>query len=507
MLVLLVGLVFWNVLLEIWSPGRRVSKLAHQLRAGTTFQDRVQQAVWKNLPSRLRSKLGVPSPPDYWRMHLSAAERLGALGPLASNAVPALLWAVGNESPRDYGTILEEFLAIGRIGPGARQAVPELLRWLSSPDPLMRAGSAQGTWRRGAAWALARIAPDDPQVATALVNALARCQREDLFAFVNPDDFREPIVEGWHATLRAPFLPSEKRTLIRSLGKLRPQTLETISALLNQLEQGEYAARATAADVLGTLRPTRVEVTRKLVEALALTESEHLPNALERDAIAMEWWDAFGRHSAGSAGAIKSMSDTPEKRAGAFAFVESNPLDLVDVLFVPAQGYSGWGLRVSVIRALGHIGPSAIDALPMLQRECQNRTNVLRFDAAAAAWRISGATPEVLATFEDGCRSSDRDMRQIVVSRLRDLGTESPKAVGLLSVALQDPSHVVRKQAAESLAWLGTNAISALPALRASENDPAMIVRSFATQAVMAVQFSNSLDEGVEGSQTTKAEK
>jgi HEAT repeat protein len=250
-----------------------------------------------------------------------------------------------------------------------------------------------------------------------------------------------------------------------------------------------------------------VEVTRKLVEALAHTDSEHLPNALERDEIAIEWWAAFERRNGASAGAIRSMRATPEDRASTFAFVERNPIELVDVLFAPAQGYAGWGLRVRVIRALGHIGASAVDALPMLLRECQNRTNVLRFDAAAAAWRIGGPTPEVIATFGDGCRSSDGEMRQIAVSRLRDLGTESPKAVALLSEALQDGSTTVRKQAAESLAWLGTNAISALPALRALENDQAFIVRVFATQAVLAVQFSNTVNKPLECGQNIEAQK
>lgn len=502
-LVLVVGLVIWNLL-----PDRRVSRLTNQLRAGTTFQDRVQQALWKNLPLPLRSKFSFLEPRDYSTTHRRAAEQLGALGPLASNAVPALLSAISNDGACGYETILEEFLAIGRIGPSARQATPQLLRWLNSPDP--GRGSAQGTWHRGAAWALARIAPDDPQVVTALINALGRCPVEDLFAFVDPDDFREPIVEGWHATLRPPFLPSEKRTLIRSLGKLRPQTPESLSALLYQLEHGEYAARATAADVLGTLRPTRVQVTRKLIESLEHTDSEHLPNALDRDAIATEWYHAFERRQApflgGRTASTKSMSDTPEKRAGVFHYVDSDPFDLVDVIFVPAQGYSGWGLRASVIRALGHIGPDAIDALPMLQREFQNPTNVLRFNAAAAAWRISGPTPEVIATFEDAWRS-DRDTRRLAVLRLRDLGIQFPKAVALLSEALQDGSKVVRKQAAESLAWLGTNAISVLPALRALENDQTISVRFYATQAVLAVQFSNTLGQALEYAQRTKAKK
>jgi HEAT repeat protein len=476
-LALAACLVLLWVLLDVWGPGARVTALTHQLKAGSSLLDRLKQAVWRKVPMRWLA------PRDYGRLRRRAAVELGALGPAASNAVPTLVWAIGQENTWDYETIIEEFLALGRIGLAAKRAVPDLLKSLNSPDPPGAGGSAQGTWRRGAAWALARIAPGDPRAATALVNALGQCETEDTFVYVSEDDFREPILEFWHATLRWPFMPSVKRNLIRSLGRLQPQTPETLSALFDQLDHGEYAAQATAADVLGRLRPTPDGTVGKLVDALKRAAGDRLPGDADLDAMA-EAWD---RHRFGA------RSTLFPKTKGSVFLIGPGPVERVETVFVPAPGYPGWGLRWQVIRALGRIGPSAQEALPLLWKECGDRSNMVRFAAAAAVWRISGESPELTAVFEDGWRSGDRDLREMEVTCLREMGAEFPKAVPLLSLGLRDTSTTVRRQAVSSLASLGTNALSALPALKAlAKDDPGFIVRICATQAVLAVQFSNA---------------
>ena len=138
--------------------------------------------------------------------------------------------------------------------------------------------------------------PGDPRVATALVDALGQCQTEDTFVLVNEDDFSEPILEFWHATLRWPFMLSVKRNLIRSLGRVQPQTPETLSALFDQLDHGEYATQATAADVLGCLRPTPQGTVGKLVDALKRAAVDRLPGDGDFDAM-VEAWD---RHRFGA---------------------------------------------------------------------------------------------------------------------------------------------------------------------------------------------------------------
>jgi len=526
-LVLVGCVVLAKAVLQGW-PGKgkeSVGALAAELRAGNSVFDRIRQAVWHLVPPRLERALRLLKPTEDQTFHdrrLRAAAQLGLRGPAASNAVPALLRALRHEEFGDDQVIDEELLALGRIGPAARPAVPDLLRWLNGQLPAapappslrkvvtrVRYGGTlpvsvsrtarpakPGTWTRGAAWALARIAPDDPQVRSELLKALGRCGVGDLDACIRPDNFNEPVLEGWRpATWGAtggPMSPSEKRNLLRAIGRLRPQTPETLAALLDQLDHGEYAAQATAADVVGQMRPVCREGVAKLIAGLTRTGGEHLPDNRELDALATAWWKAYERHF-GSVPA--SVKDTPEKRiTGAWGGGQRGLGEMVDTVFVQVPGFPGWGLRLRIIRALGQLGPAAREAMPLLLSECRNPTTVLRFDAAVAAWRIHGASPEVIATFEDGWRCADAQTRQLETARLKELAAESPQAVAPLMEGLSDPSRAIRLQVMASLASLGVKAAPALPALRALEDDPEPIVRIGATQALRAVQFPKAAE-------------
>ena len=171
-----------------------------------------------------------------------------------------------------------------------------------------------------------------------------------------------------------------------------------------------------------------------------------------------------------------------------FSDAPDDPLGKFETIFPSGKGFPGWGLRLRVIRALGRIGPPAREAMPLLLSECENRTNVLRFDAAVAAWRIDGQSPELTATFEQGLHAADPGLRQFAIARLAETGAELPQALALLIDGLRDPVVSIRVQVVDSLAALGTNALPALPALRVLTNDQTFLVRIVATQALQAVQ-------------------
>jgi hypothetical protein len=140
------------------------------------------------------------------------------------------------------------------------------------------------------------------------------------------------------------------------------------------------------------------------------------------------------------------------------------------------------------MRSLGRIGPSAQEALPLLLNDCNLETAPWRFDAAVAAWRVSGDSPEAIATLEQGLHATDLEARQLAVASLREIGAEFPKAVTLLSCGLQDQNLEIRLQVLDSLAALGTNAISALPLIEAITTDRMFRMRNGATQTFQAIQ-------------------
>jgi hypothetical protein len=138
---------------------------------------------------RLASAVGEGDPGSRWR----AAQRLGALGPSAAAAVPALTAALGDGSAEVRWRAAE---ALGLIGPPSRDAVPALAQALGDSDPLVSAEAAKAlgllgraaasavprlaeglrsrdtAYRREAAKALARMGPAAEPALGALVEAL-----------------------------------------------------------------------------------------------------------------------------------------------------------------------------------------------------------------------------------------------------------------------------------------------------------------------------------------------
>lgn len=420
------------------------------------------------------------APIDYGELHRQMAHELGARGPSASNSVSVLVSVLEQED--SIPAAHEEFKALGLMGPAARGAVPSLVQWLAKPDTLPARYPGARVWQQGAAWALVRIAPEDPRVATALVSALALCGTEKNRAFLTPAEFTEPtdlqdfppsFGNGW---------PSTRRSLIRAIGGLRPQNPQTLAALFHELREGDYGAQATAADTLGDIHPTTPEIVAALKDALLRTEAEHLAEWRELAALTPLYLHGDSAHLA------LSMTNPAPEVSMIFNYAPNSPTEHLDTLYLPGAGFPGWGLRLRVIRSLGRIGASAQDVLPFFLKDCENQTALWRFDAAVAAWRISGGSSEAIAVFEHGLRASDLESRQLAVAHLSELVARFPKALALLCNGLQDPDLRIRLQVLNSLGALSTNAVPALPAIEALTSDRKIVVRITATQALQAIQ-------------------
>jgi len=115
-----------------------------------------------------------------------AARAIGAIGPRATEAIPALIvllqssmrWThardnslsdVGPQSPATLQVMAVK--ALGKIGPGARAAVPPLVKAMDDRDIMLRIEAAQ---------ALGEIGPKDPAVLPALARAMTGKVDENL---------------------------------------------------------------------------------------------------------------------------------------------------------------------------------------------------------------------------------------------------------------------------------------------------------------------------------------
>ena len=493
--VLIFGLLALNILgalapINKWS----INRLARQLRAKLSSGDRWKEALLARIPPEMERTRAYLAPTDYTLLRRQAAVELGKRGPSAKKAVRALLGAISSED--DLSVVHEEFTALGKIGPDARKAIPELLTWLSKPDPLLtnrypayRYMGGLGVWKQGAGWALARIGPERSDVSAALLRALALCGGERERPFLSPKEFIDPsdtrnlpwnYGQGW---------PSARRTLIRAIGEMRPQTQETLAALLHELSDGDYSAQATAADVLGEIRPTSSEIIGALRDVLRRTVAEHPPDWQDLMTLTPPFLDT-------AHGLLFKTNPAPEVRM-VFGEAPTALSERLATVFAPGGGFPGWGLRLRVIQSLGRIGKPASEVAPLLRHECVSETNILRFDAAIALLRLDGESPEVVATFEQGLQATNEEARTLALERLVELGSESPKTALLLAGALGDRDFHNRLKALEALSGLGSNAISVLPAIRPLTNDRNSLVRKAATKAVENVQTKPPLGRGL----------
>ena len=87
---------------------------------------------------------------------------LGKIGPAAAPAVPQLIASLGNDSERVRNSAI---FALGKIGPGAKSAVPALEKLVDSEDAFLRVGSL---------WALVHIQPGDAGVIAKAVPELIK---------------------------------------------------------------------------------------------------------------------------------------------------------------------------------------------------------------------------------------------------------------------------------------------------------------------------------------------
>jgi len=171
-----------------------------------------------------------------------AARAIGAVGPAAVSAVPALTRALDDEK-----TIRDEVItALGKIGPGAGESVPALIRWLlrnesydfdvaktlgsigpraaaAVPELLKMLRSGWAANRFQAARAIARIGPVSDDIVPALLLALGD---------------KDPVV---------------RRHAVEALGAMGEAGKKAIPLLKGLLEDGDEFVRSAASKVLENL--------------------------------------------------------------------------------------------------------------------------------------------------------------------------------------------------------------------------------------------------------------
>ena len=317
-------------------------------------------------------------------------------------------WA-GELDSQDLAVRWYATYALGRIGPGAVEALPALQRVLSNLDE-------HEYVRGGAAWALGRMgpkaAPAVPLLVRTLASKLVSVRRNAAAALGNllaaqlpsPVSGEVPGVRGRDTQdpKSSPDRPSKPQTTpavsalqrllndedhsVRvsaavALWKIQRHPKATL-ALEAMLRGGDTSAAWAAAGALGDLGDRALEAVPALAAALG-----HADDDTRRAAAA-----ALGRIGPGAIASLRGVLEKGDPRTrgeaveglGGIGVAATSPL-------IEAVGDSSPLVRRAAARALGRLGPAAKDAVPALLRAVSDPQPEVRETAAAALRQIRGS--------------------------------------------------------------------------------------------------------------------
>jgi HEAT repeat protein len=371
------------------------------------------------------------------RVRDRAAHELVRLGPIAAEAIPALLDAYDDADPK------VNMPSIIGMGP---TAIPRLIQALKDPRPRVRAA---------AVICLGRVQADQERYVSAVIDAL-----NDESGVVRNAAF---LILGEHGPKAKPAVPvlikllqDENPEVAASaaevLGKIGPDAREAVPALVKTLNHKRRAAAASAAEALGMIGADAREAVPTLIDAAKI-----LPDGPE-DKLRGCALGALGRIGTSAKGAVPFLAGivnnkdyAPHRRTIVSALVAigvaTDPVLSALVEGLKNKDYRGD--RAKFAYALGRFGTAATVAVPALAAALKSEDDELRREAATALGKIGPAAkkavPSLIEALKvrkripaiDEARINER-VRIAVVVALGEIGPDARDALPALQEASKE---------------------------------------------------------------------
>lgn len=382
----------------------------------------------------------------YW-----AAVALAEIGAEAAPAAEQLTKLAKEGEPEER---MQAMLALAAIGPPAVSAAPVLVEALSSDDGSLRFAAvfALGSLRAEQADAVLHKAAADPDDFLAEVAAWA-------LAKIHPDD----------AEIREQALKKLRAGLTSELPKVRAASTSGLSDLATLVDAAER--RDLAADFIRVLSDPDPSVGTRGGAALIRLGSD----AVEP---------------------LSSQLANPDLREAALEILASIGADAVQAVdqITAALSDDEAFVRGEAAIALAAIGPPAAAAVPALQKILADDTedSGTRYSAAYALGRIGSAAAPAINTLRTLSDSADELMATVAVWAALKIDPGNTEffetAMPRLRKALRAESDLARLEAAVALGEIGPHAKAAIPILEVvEEDDPVRAVRAAAAEALQKI--------------------
>jgi HEAT repeat protein len=389
-------------------------------------------------------------------IRLGAAKALGGMGPRAKDAVPALIENLGHA---DDAVRVEVTETLGAIG---ADAVGPLAKFLASPDPRLRAGSARSLGAIGAAAAAAgsilierakndtevsvraaalaalpKLGLAQEQIVPALVVAL-RDDREELrSAAINglllvrqPEKAAVPAV----ASLLADKNPAVIERAVYVLGRYGPASKAFVPALVSTAARTQPVG-AVYADAL-------IEIGSPVVPELLKQVEKLPPTSLNRDHWITRLLKAIG------------VAAVPE---------------LTKALESPSPS-----IRLAALNALGELGGRARDARGAIGKLATDAQPLIRGAAISALVSLKSDSEETRERIHAAMLDPVPAVRLQAVTAAGSLGPAARGLAGSLGRLIDDPDPAVRAAAVKAVGATGTDDPQLAAKIVARLDDPTL---------------------------------
>ena len=437
---------------------RSLAQLTRDLQRKDSRLGAIRLAVWDHLPATVQSTFPRLRPIPISEIRQRACRELGQLGPEAKGASPLLVEALDDPSVGVRLEALRTLRAVGTSLEAARNRLFAILR-----DPAYRGTPVGALLRTEAAVLLAILGPDDQEVISAILQL-----HNDADEYVQ--DTRNQAL--YELMLRSTSGPAIFDRALKDANEMAPRSLvfalagalkdarAKMALLAKLLDHEDYGVQHSAMVLLAGLGPDAAPTIPKLTNLFCHTANEKIPTAPSW--ARSNWLTAMPRMAPQAPFSAYSGSDA----------VRSNC----------------FGLHHQTMLSLGAIGPAAQAAIPLLIPEYRNGTNLLRFDAAVARWRIDGNGADILPVFAAIPDEPESRLRELGLIRLAEFAAATPAAIPILIQALADPDMQNRLRAIKTLASLGNKASAAVPALEGLYADPKYAIRAAAKDALRVIR-------------------
>ncbi|MCA9268625.1 MAG: HEAT repeat domain-containing protein, partial [Planctomycetales bacterium] len=344
-----------------------------------------------------------------WMMDFDAAASESAA------AAPGLAQITADPAV-DAITRRQAAIALGRLGPAARVALPTLVRLLNGPDDA-------SAWN--AAKAMAHMGPAAKEAAPALVQLLRDQQRAMTLRQMSLEALSQ--IGGAHPDAiaaicdqvqRGPWSAAEgelgeyhlRQLAIEAIGYVGPDAAVAAPLLARALgsrRESEASRRASAVS-LGRMKAQAQIAAQPLAEALVLDDSEAV-----RDAAAI---------------ALAAV-DVPQRRWLLRLFTHEDA-----------------GVRWRLAAALGDVESLSPAERLALKQALSDANELVRLSAARSLWKRTQNADDLQATVVGLLACEDRDIRSQAVDLLEAFGSDAPGLIARLEqLRRDDPRDFVRK--------------------------------------------------------------